>query len=312
MYPRLSDLFRDLLGFDFPIPLYSFGLMVAVAILTATWLVRKELDRMYAEGRVGPVTVKERDEKGRERTVKASPSALAWTIMLLAAVFGILGAKVFHILENLGDFARDPAGMLFSTSGLTFYGGFIVAGLAIAYYGKKKGVHWRDLADAVAPGLMLAYGIGRIGCYLAGDGDWGVCSDLADKPGWIPAFLWSETFPRNILGVDLLAQCGGAYDGVYPTMLYEFAMAAALFGVLWALRRHPFLSGWLFALYLVFNGVERFLIEQIRVNVVMFRLGDFEVTQAMFIAALLVVVGLAGLALTWRRREPAPSAAAQG
>lgn len=312
MYPRLSDLFRDLLGVDFPLPLYSFGLMVALAILTATWLLRRELDRMHAEGRVGSVTVKMRDEKGRERTVKASPSALAWTIMLLAAGFGILGAKLFHILENPGAFARDPVGMLFSTSGLTFYGGFIVAGLAIALYGKRKGVHWRDLADAVAPGLMLAYGIGRIGCYLAGDGDWGVCSSLAAKPAWIPAFLWSETFPRNILGLDLLAECGPGFDGVYPTMLYEFAMAAALFGVLWALRKHPFRSGWLFALYLVFNGAERFLIEQIRVNVVMFRLGSFEVTQAMFIAVLLVLVGIAGLALTWRRREPAPGTPAQG
>src|SRR5690606_9074133 len=92
---------------------------------------------------------------------------------------------------------------LFSPAGLTFYGGLICAGLAIAYYVRKKGLAVPRVADAVAPSLILGYGIGRIGCYLAGDGDWGKCSALSQKPAWIPDFLWSETFPRNILGVDV-------------------------------------------------------------------------------------------------------------
>jgi phosphatidylglycerol:prolipoprotein diacylglycerol transferase len=306
MYPRLSDLFRDLFGIDFPLPLYSFGLMVAVAILTATWLARKELDRMYAAGIVGPVEMKEPGKNGRTKIVKTSPSAIMWNVMLLAAFFGIVGSKLFHILENLGDFARDPAGMLFSSGGLTFYGGLITAGVAIWYYARSKGVRFGALADAVAPGLMLAYGIGRIGCYLAGDGDWGVCSDLSDKPAFLPDFLWSETFPRNILNRDLLAECGPGFDGVYPTMLYEIAMATALFGVLWMLRKHTHQLGWLFAVYLVLNGLERFLIEQIRVNVVMFEIGDWPVTQAMVIAVVLMLVGAAAVAMTWKRRTPEP------
>jgi phosphatidylglycerol:prolipoprotein diacylglycerol transferase len=306
MYPRLSDLFNDLFGFDLPLPLYSFGLMVAVAILTATWLARKELDRMYAAGIVGPVEMKEPGKNGRTKIVKTSPSAIMWNVMLLAAFFGIVGSKLFHILENLGDFARDPAGMLFSSGGLTFYGGLICAGIAIWYYARSKGVRFGALADAVAPGLMLGYGIGRIGCYLAGDGDWGVCSNLADKPAFIPDFLWAETFPRNILNRDLLAECGAAFDGVYPTMLYEFVMAAALAGVLWMLRKHTHQLGWLFALYLVLNGVERFMIEQIRVNVVMFEIGAWPVTQAMIIAVVLMLAGAAALAMTWKRRTPAP------
>ena len=314
MYPRISDLLTDLFGIDLPLPLYSFGLMVAIAILTATWLARKELDRLYATGQIGPVEIKEQDKKGRTRTVKASPSALMWNVMILAAVFGVLGSKLFHIIDYWERFVLDPAGMLFSSGGLTIYGGIIVAGLAIWYYARKKGVHFGALADAIAPGLMLAYGIGRIGCYLAGDGDWGVCSDLANKPAFLPDFLWSETFPRSITTDDVFAfntargdVCiPGVHDGVYPTMLYEFAMAAVLAGVLWMLRKHPHQFGWLFSLYLVFNGAERFLIEQIRVNPELSWIG---LTQAMLIALFFVAAGLVGLALTWKRRTPAPAEA---
>jgi phosphatidylglycerol:prolipoprotein diacylglycerol transferase len=89
-------------------------------------------------------------------------------------------------------------------------------------------------------------------------------------------------------------------------MLYEFAMAAVLAGVLWMLRKHPHQFGWLFSLYLVFNGAERFLIEQIRVNPELSWIG---LTQAMLIALFFVAAGLVGLALTWKRRTPAPAEA---
>lgn len=304
MYPRLTDIFRDLFGINPPFDLYTFGLMVAIAILTATYLTRRELDRKYAAGDVGPVTVQEKDAKGRTRTIQASPSTLVWTMMVLAAIFGVIGAKVFHILDNFGDFLIRPGAYIFTGAGLTFYGGLIGGSIALIVYARRKGLSVPHFMDATAPGLLLAYGIGRIGCYLAGDGDWGVCSSLADKPAFIPAFLWSETFPQNILNRDLLAECGPGFDGVYPTMLYEFAAAALLAGLLWALRKHPFRAGWLFSLYLVFAGVERFLIEQIRVNITLFEIGSYSVTQAMFISVLLVIAGGTGLAFLSRRREP--------
>jgi phosphatidylglycerol:prolipoprotein diacylglycerol transferase len=314
MYPRISDLFQDLFGFSFPLPLYSFGLMVALAILTATWLTRIELDRKYAAGEMPGVRVKE-TAKGRERMVTASPSVLAWTMMMLAGFFGVLGSKLFHIFDFWDTFVQDPLGMFFSASGLTFYGGLICAGLAIAYYAKRQGIHVPRLADAIAPGLILAYGIGRIGCYLSGDGDWGVCSSLADKPAWIPGFLWSETFPRAHVGMDPVlfnAQVRGEVcpiaspDGVYPTMLYEFALAALIAGGLWMLRKHPFKAGWLFSLYLVFSGLERFVIEFIRVN----PLGPLGLSQSQWISIGLIVGGLVGLALTTRRTAAPPSGAA--
>ena len=316
MYPRLSDIFEDLFGVGLPFPIYSFGAMLAVAVLTAMWLTRLELDRMYRIGRIGAVRVpagEAKKEKGKGRkaragTVEASPGVLAGPIAFIAIIGGVLGSKLFHILENLDRFAEDPAGMIFSTGGLTFYGGLIVAGLWIAWYVRRKGLRIPDVADAIAPGLLLGYGIGRIGCYLAGDGDWGICSSLANKPGWLPDWLWSETFPNNILNIDVAQRCvleyGPQYSGVFPTMLYEFAMAAALFGILWALRKHPFKGGWLFALYLVFTGAERFLIEQIRVNNEFDLLG-LVVTQAEVISTVLIIGGIVLLVLTSKKRQDA-------
>ncbi|MDX1546686.1 MAG: prolipoprotein diacylglyceryl transferase [Rhodothermales bacterium] len=318
MYPRLSDILNDLFGVQSPLPIYSFGAMMAVAFLVAMWLTRTEMDRLYAAGRLGSVRLPVKDErKGRKVMKEMPPSALVGTFVMLAVVGGVLGAKLFHILENLDAFARDPLGMIFSVGGLTFFGGLICAAGAIAYYVRKKGLSVPLVADAVAPSLILGYGIGRIGCYLAGDGDWGVCSDLANKPGWIPNFLWSETFPRNLMGpgqtpLDVLAyeNCPPGADGVFPTMLYEFAMCAVLFGILWALRKHPFKAGWLFSLYLVFTGLERFLIEQIRVN------NEFEVfglvvTQAEVLSVLIMLAGAVGLARTTKRRGATPTPPAQ-
>lgn len=303
MYPRLTDLFRDFLGIDPPFELYTYGLMVATAILLGTWITKIELDRKYREGLVGHIEIKEKGKKGRTKTVKTSPSVLVWTIMILAAFFGVVGAKLFHILDNFGRFIEDPTPFLLTGDGLTFYGGLIVGAAAVLLYARHKKVNIGALFDSIAPAVMLAYGVGRIGCYLAGDGDWGVCSSLADKPAWIPAFLWSETFPNNYLGIDILAQCGPGYDGVYPTMLYEFGMGVLLFGVLWAMRRHPFQHGWLFMAYFVLAGIQRFTIELIRVNVELFTIGDFGVTQAMFISTLLVIGGGIGMFVLGRRRE---------
>ncbi len=312
MYPRLSDIFKDLFGFSFPIPIYSFGAMLAVAFLLAAWVSRRQLDRMYEAGRIGSVRVPAPQEKGKKGKAKrgatreASPSVLVGTLTVIAVVAGLAGAKLFHILENLGAFAQDPLGMIFSTGGLTFFGGLIVATLALAWYLRKKGLSALAVADAVAPGLMLAYGVGRIGCHLAGDGDWGIAADLGARPDWLPTWLWAESYPNAIIGAPDVP--------VYPTSLYEFGMCLALFGVMWAVRKHPFLNGWMFSLYLVFAGIERFLIEQIRVNN-KFDLFGMQVTQAEVISVILVLVGAVGLALTWRRfvpeaprRRPAPAA----
>ncbi|MGG9972691.1 prolipoprotein diacylglyceryl transferase [Ferruginibacter sp. SUN002] len=108
------------------------------------------------------------------RTVRIWPHDRVGDIIIIGLLFGILGAKLFDNLENWNTFIKDPVGTFFSTRGLTFYGGLILAAIAIARYAIKKGIPPIHLADAVAPALMIAYAVGRIGCHVSGDGDWGI------------------------------------------------------------------------------------------------------------------------------------------
>lgn len=110
----------------------------------------------------------------QEKKVRIWPHDRVGDMTLYAFIFGFIGAKIFNSLENWDDFVRDPISSLFSFSGLTFYGGLICAALAIWWYARKHGITFWHLNDAAAPGLMLAYAVGRIGCQVAGDGDWGI------------------------------------------------------------------------------------------------------------------------------------------
>lgn len=116
----------------------------------------------------------QRLEKPIEKTIRIKPEDHLSNLIVLAVVGGLLGAKIFHNLENLNELVRNPIGSLLSFSGLTFYGGLIVAAILIIRYARKNGIVTLVLSDAIVPGLMLAYGIGRIGCHVSGDGDWGI------------------------------------------------------------------------------------------------------------------------------------------
>ncbi len=117
---------------------------------------------------------KQKLKEPENRNVRIWPHDRVGDIIILGLVFGILGAKLFDNLENWDEFVKDPVGHLFSASGLTFYGGLIVAAIAICWYAVKKGIKVIHLVDSAAMALMIAYAIGRIGCQVAGDGDWGV------------------------------------------------------------------------------------------------------------------------------------------
>ncbi|MCX6180945.1 MAG: prolipoprotein diacylglyceryl transferase, partial [Bacteroidetes bacterium] len=146
-------------------------------------------------------------EKDKEKLVEPKwvdeivhPHQRVSEITMIAALAGIIGAKLFHQFENWDTFMRDPLGNLFSDSGLTFYGGLILGAGAVVYYVKKKGMNILVVMDACAPALILAYAIGRIGCQVSGDGDWGV-PNLEPKPEWmgfLPDWMWAYDFPHNV------------------------------------------------------------------------------------------------------------------
>lgn len=130
---------------------------------------------------------KQKLAKPEERIIRIWPHDRVGDIIVFALIFGILGAKLFDNLENWDRFIKNPVANLFSPSGLTFYGGLICAAVAIAIYVIKKGINVWHMADAIAPALMIAYAIGRIGCQVSGDGDWGVYNSayISDTPGHV-------------------------------------------------------------------------------------------------------------------------------
>ena len=242
-------------------------------------------------------------KQGERKPVRTTifPHDRIGPITLMAAVGGILGAKFFAIIEYLPRFFEDPLGVLFSGDGLAIYGGLIGGAVAVMWYARKHGIPALPLADATAPGLIVAYGVGRMGCQLSGDGDWGIVA--GPQPGWwfFPDWAWSFTFPHNVLerGVAIAGctydYCRELPEAVYPTSIYETLLAFAIGGLLWALRKRlTYFPGTLFSIYLLLNGVERFLIEFIRVNDRYSVLG-FELSQAQLIAIAFMALGLIGI-----------------
>ena len=238
------------------------------------------------------------------------PHDLMGTMIIIAAVAGLIGAKLFHNLENWDSFVKDPIDALLSFSGLTFYGGLIVGLAAVYYYARKNKVPFIHLIDAAAPGLMLAYGIGRIGCQLSGDGDWGIVNTMP-KPSslsFLPDWAWSFKYPHNVLGEGVqIPGCVGRHCAelpmpVFPTPLYEAVMALLIFAFLWSIRKRINITGMMFSIYLFLNGMERFLIEKIRVNTLYHIFGK-SFTQAELISSILMLLGLIGIYLSYKNAQ---------
>lgn len=255
---------------------------------------------------------KNKKDKPEEIEEKMLPEQHVGNIILWGAAFGFLGAKIFHILENFGSFLEDPSGMFFSFSGLTMYGGLIMGGAAVIWYAWKNKFGIWHLADVCSPAVMLAYGIGRMGCHVSGDGDWGV-ENSSFRPGFMPSWFWSYKYPHNVNSEGVMIPgCTGDHCrelpfGVFPTPLYESIAGILLFFFLWSIRKRLKTPGMLFSIFLIVNGTERFFIELIRVNNVLFSIGSFGVTQAELIAFFLVLTGCAGVWWTKKHNKPALS-----
>jgi phosphatidylglycerol:prolipoprotein diacylglycerol transferase len=269
-FPELTDVLRAL-GIDLTLPIPMFGLLVGIAFFTGKWLAGLE---------------------GRRLMPSVDPEFMS-NVCLIGFLAGLLGARIFHLLEYPREFLADPAAMIFSRGGFTIFGGLIVGTLVAAWYTRRKSVPIPLLLDAAAPGLMLAYAIGRIGCQISGDGDWGI-PVTSPAPAWLPDWLWAQTYVGNIAHVRIDP------PGVYPTPIYETLMSLLAFAILWKVRKRPHSPGWLFGVYLLLAGVERFLVELIRVNST-YSLFGLEVTQAQLISTGCVI---AGIVVMWRRSAP--------
>ncbi len=224
--------------------IYSFGLMLALAFFAATWLVTQELVR---------------------RRIEPSHSE---GYPLAAMIGGLVGARIYYLGEHWDKFLRDPLAALFGGAGLTWYGGVVGGALAVLLLAYRHRQPLGRVTDAFAPGLALAYAIGRIGCQLSGDGDYGIPSDLP----------WAMAYPNAIVPTNI---------PVHPTPIYEMLAMGLATWILWRLRTRPWADhGRLFGLYLVLSGIERFLVEFIRTNqVVALGLTAAQLTSVATVAA---------------------------
>ena len=237
-----------------PLTLKTFGIMFALGFLGA-----------------GAVSARRFKELGK-------PPDWAYEMIFAGLVGGIVGARAYYLVQNWDDVSNDLLGNLFSGSGLVWYGGAIGGALAVCAWAWRRGFLGLALLDLAATPLALGYAIGRIGCQLSGDGDYGKASDVP----------WAMSYPDGTVPTD---------DRVHPTPVYEsIAMALVAWG-LWSLRDRV-APGILFALYLVLSGLERFLVEFLRRNDEVWA----GLTVPQIESLVLMAIGAGWIALASRRR----------
>jgi phosphatidylglycerol---prolipoprotein diacylglyceryl transferase len=242
----------------------SFGVFMALAFIAA--------------GTVGAMELKRKGENPDH----------AWDMAGWAAIFGILGAKLYYLVLHWDVTMANPRAAILSRSGLVWYGGFILAALAIAWrLGRLKLPVWK-FADAIAPAMAVGYAVGRVGCFLVGD-DYG-------GPTTAP---WGVAFPKgappstaeNLREFGISVPADVAPDtvmAVHPTQLYETGMSLVIFFILWRFRDRFANDGTLFAIWVALAGVERFIVEIFRAKDDRF-LGVLSVAQ--LISTALIVGG---------------------
>jgi phosphatidylglycerol:prolipoprotein diacylglycerol transferase len=217
-----------------PITVYSFGVMLALAFLAAGNVLGRELERKHID------------------------PELASSMVLWAAVGGLAGSRLLSVVDDWQGFLAHPLAFIFTGAGFVFYGGLLGGFLTVTILIRRRGLSWLRVSDAIAPGLALGQAIGRIGCLLAGDGDWGT-------PTTLP---WAMRYPNAIIGWDSWVQANGlpADVRVHPAPIYETLGYGAAFLVLWSMRRSRQPDGMILWWYLLLSATVRFLVEFVRIN----------------------------------------------
>ena len=275
MYPVIFEL-PNWFPFLGGAPITSFGVFMLLSFLTGGYVLQVEMRRMGQD------------------------PEQAWDLVFWAVGGGIVGAKGYYILLNYPLLLSDPVGSILSRGGLVWYGGFLLATVLVVWQIRKQRLPLRAIADACAPALALAYGVGRMGCFLVGD-DWGLPTD-----SWVGIRFPQGAPPTRVdvierdfgISVDpALIEKYGQVVPVHPTQLYEVGLSTLIFFILWRIRRRSNGAGWLFMLWLVLAGTERFLVE-------FFRAKDDRffgiLTLAQIISLAIVVLGILGTVRTSR------------
>jgi len=222
-----------------PLAIPTYGLMVALALITGAYILQADFNR---------------------RGFKAD----AFLMITVAGLAGIVGSKIYHVLEpgNRDLFLAHPLAVLLDRYGFTWFGGFLGGLIAMLIMGRQAKLPMLEFLDACSPTAAFGYGIGRIGCFLSGDGDYG-------RPTSLP---WGMSFPNGIMPTtETCVQWGWpANCRVHPAPLYELIMWSAIGVFLWRMGskavKGPKASGEIFGAYLILTGVARFLVEIIRLN----------------------------------------------
>jgi phosphatidylglycerol:prolipoprotein diacylglycerol transferase len=260
----------------------SFGLMMFLAFIGGAWVLARQFEQ------------------------RGMDPEHAWDMLIWIAIGGIAGAKLYYVGLHLDDLMADPLRSLTSRGGLVWYGGFIGGVAAFWWQARKRDLDLSKTFDSAAPALALAYGIGRMGCFLVGD-DYGRPTDawvgIAFPNGYPPS---TAGYFRSI-GYDVAADIPDtAVLAVIPTQLFEIAAALLMFAILWRLSGR-LRDGRLFAVYLGLYGIERFTIEFWRAKTDFIAFG---LTTSQVASILVIVLG----AVIWQRTagRPAPVPAGAG
>lgn len=242
-----------------PITLPTFGLMVATALLVASYIVQADF---------------------RRRGISAD----AFLIIGIAGLAGIVGARLYHVLESPSEFFADPWPQLISRFGFAWFGGFLGGFAALLILSRREKIPTLTFLDACSPAACVGYALGRIGCLLSGDGDYGIPT----------SHRWGMSFPNGVVPTtETCRQQGWSADcRVHPTPIYEFFIWMVIAYILWRLGesviRHKKPAGLVFCVYLVLTGIARFLVEIIRLNPRSF----FGMSNAQAASALSVIFGV--------------------
>lgn len=229
----------------------TFGLMVATGLLTAAYVLQADFDRRR------PQLEKYKPSKNTlqagllARFVGQSYGDEGFLIIGIAGLAGIFGARLYHVLESPREFFANPWPQIFSRYGFAWFGGFLGGFLALSILARAYRIPLLEFLDICSPAACVGYAIGRIGCLLSGDGDYG-------KPTTLP---WGMSFPNGVVPTT---------ERVHPTPIYEFLIWMAIAALLWYLGSRALRGstgkGVIFCDYLILTGVARFLIEFIRIN----------------------------------------------